>query len=99
VTHRLATAARADLVAWIDGGRVRAIGPHAELWADPAYRAIHHAPAGDDPETVADRSGAAPRWLGRDPDHRAPLAAGPATGRWPEDPTPVGAGRSTGGTP
>ncbi|GAA4242239.1 ABC transporter ATP-binding protein [Actinomadura meridiana] len=40
VARRPATAARADLVAWLDGGRVRALAPHAELWRDPAYRAV-----------------------------------------------------------
>lgn len=40
VTHRLATAARADLVVWLDDGRVRAVGPHHRLWDDPAYREI-----------------------------------------------------------
>nr|WP_234380696.1 ABC transporter ATP-binding protein [Streptomyces sp. CMB-StM0423] len=40
VAHRAGTAARADLVAWLDGGRVRALRPHAELCADPAYRAL-----------------------------------------------------------
>jgi ATP-binding cassette subfamily B protein len=40
VTHRRATAARADLVAWLDGGRIRAFGPHRALWTDPAYRAV-----------------------------------------------------------
>ena len=40
VAHRATTAARADLVAWLDGGRIRALAPHGELWADPGYRAI-----------------------------------------------------------
>jgi ATP-binding cassette subfamily B protein len=40
VTHRAATAAAADLVAWLDGGRLRALGRHRELWADPDYRAV-----------------------------------------------------------
>ncbi|MDT0309542.1 ABC transporter ATP-binding protein [Streptomyces sp. DSM 44917] len=40
VAHRAATAARADLVAWLDGGRVRALGPHHELWRLPEYRAL-----------------------------------------------------------
>ncbi|MFI6323221.1 ATP-binding cassette domain-containing protein [Nonomuraea sp. NPDC050556] len=40
VASRAATAARADLVAWIDGGRVRALGQHASLWRDPDYRAV-----------------------------------------------------------
>jgi ATP-binding cassette subfamily B protein len=40
VTHRASTAARADLVAWLEDGRVRALAPHAELWDDPDYRAL-----------------------------------------------------------
>ncbi|WP_079277655.1 ABC transporter ATP-binding protein [Streptomyces sp. CB03234] len=40
VAHRLSSAARADLVVWLDGGRVRAVGPHRTLWRDPAYRAV-----------------------------------------------------------
>ncbi|MEV7414728.1 ABC transporter ATP-binding protein [Streptomyces sp. NPDC089919] len=40
VAHRAATAARCDLVAWLDAGRIRALGPHHRLWADPAYRAV-----------------------------------------------------------
>ncbi|WP_405977059.1 ATP-binding cassette domain-containing protein [Streptomyces sp. NBC_00158] len=45
VTHRAATAARADLVVWLDEGRVRATGTHAELWRDPAYRSLFGAGA------------------------------------------------------
>jgi ATP-binding cassette subfamily B protein len=44
VTHRVATAARADLVAWLDGGRLRGYAPHAMLWRDPAYRDMFEAP-------------------------------------------------------
>ncbi|TDE09132.1 ABC transporter ATP-binding protein [Jiangella asiatica] len=40
VTHRAATAARADLVVWLEDGRVRACGPHAQLWDDLAYREV-----------------------------------------------------------
>lgn len=40
VTHRVATAARADLVVWLEAGRVRAFGPHERLWEDPAYREV-----------------------------------------------------------
>ncbi|MEO3813697.1 ATP-binding cassette domain-containing protein [Sphaerisporangium sp. B11E5] len=40
VAHRAATASRADLVVWLDGGRVRGRGTHDELWKDPEYRAI-----------------------------------------------------------
>ncbi|TQS19095.1 ABC transporter ATP-binding protein [Microbispora sp. KK1-11] len=41
VAHRAATAARADLVAWLDEGRIRAVAPHTVLWAsEPDYRAV-----------------------------------------------------------
>ncbi|SDZ36324.1 ATP-binding cassette, subfamily B [Amycolatopsis xylanica] len=40
VAHRMRTAAGADLVAWLDEGRVRAFGAHHELLADPAYQAL-----------------------------------------------------------
>jgi ATP-binding cassette subfamily B protein len=52
VTHRAGTAARADLVAWLDDGRIRALAPHGELWADPAYRALF-APDDAGPPTPA----------------------------------------------
>ncbi|TDD53767.1 ABC transporter ATP-binding protein [Kribbella antibiotica] len=40
IAHRAATARRADLVVWLHAGRVRAVGPHDELWADDAYRTV-----------------------------------------------------------
>jgi ATP-binding cassette subfamily B protein len=40
ITHRVATAGRADRVVWLDEGRVRAVGTHDVLWRDPAYRAV-----------------------------------------------------------
>jgi ATP-binding cassette subfamily B protein len=40
VTHRAATAARADLVVWLEAGRVWAVGPHRDLWGDSAYREV-----------------------------------------------------------
>nr|WP_237534649.1 ABC transporter ATP-binding protein [Streptomyces sp. SID3343] len=40
VAHRATAAADADFVAWLDAGRIRAVGTHAELWSDRAYRAI-----------------------------------------------------------
>ncbi|MEU2575522.1 ABC transporter ATP-binding protein [Streptomyces anulatus] len=40
VAHRLSSAARADRVAWLEDGRIRATGRHDELWSDPDYRAV-----------------------------------------------------------
>ncbi|NEA25573.1 ATP-binding cassette domain-containing protein, partial [Actinomadura bangladeshensis] len=40
IAHRASTAARADLVAWLDGGRLRALAPHTTLWRNPDYRAV-----------------------------------------------------------
>jgi len=40
VTHRVTTAERADVVVWLDNGRVRGAGPHAMLCHDPGYRAV-----------------------------------------------------------
>lgn len=39
VAHRPGAAARADLVAWLDGGRLRALAPHSTLIKQPDYRA------------------------------------------------------------
>jgi ATP-binding cassette subfamily B protein len=40
VTHRANTAARADLVLWLEEGQVRAVASHAALWREPGYRAV-----------------------------------------------------------
>ncbi|MFF3339442.1 ATP-binding cassette domain-containing protein [Streptomyces flavidovirens] len=40
VTHRASTAARAQYVVWLTGGRIRAQGTHDQLWNDPGYRAV-----------------------------------------------------------
>ncbi|MFE3651430.1 ABC transporter ATP-binding protein, partial [Streptomyces sp. NPDC059152] len=56
ITHRVATAARADLVAWIADGRVRAVAPHARLWQDAAYRAVFAPGAPDAPAPAAPRA-------------------------------------------
>jgi hypothetical protein len=40
IAHRAAAAARADLVAWLENGALRALAPHHELWAEPEYRAL-----------------------------------------------------------
>ncbi|MET9963433.1 ABC transporter ATP-binding protein [Streptomyces sp. NPDC006326] len=55
ITHRLSCAARADLVVWLEDGRIRATGPHEELWQDPGYRAVFAAGV----DTAADRREAA----------------------------------------
>ncbi|WP_216216819.1 ABC transporter ATP-binding protein [Amycolatopsis aidingensis] len=40
VTHRATTADAADLVVWLDGGQVRATGPHRELLNQAGYAAL-----------------------------------------------------------
>jgi ATP-binding cassette subfamily B protein len=40
VAHRAATAAEADLVIWLEDGRVRGCGTHHVLWLDRDYRAV-----------------------------------------------------------
>lgn len=54
VAHRATTAARADLVAWLDGGRLRGLAPHRELWAEADYRAIFRTKADTEADTEAD---------------------------------------------
>ncbi|MFF4099097.1 ABC transporter ATP-binding protein [Streptomyces sp. NPDC001903] len=51
VAHRLSSAARADLVVWLQDGRIRATGTHGELWRhEPAYRAVFAADTERDTE-------------------------------------------------
>lgn len=40
IAHRASTAARADTVAWLEEGKVRAVGPHTELWRVAEYREL-----------------------------------------------------------
>ena len=40
VAHRASTAARSDVVVWLDRGTVRAVAPHSQLWRQRAYRAL-----------------------------------------------------------
>ncbi|MGH3832800.1 MAG: ABC transporter ATP-binding protein, partial [Pseudonocardiaceae bacterium] len=40
VSHRVSTAARADLVIWLDNGTVRAVAPHHQLWSESCYQAV-----------------------------------------------------------
>lgn len=57
IAHRTATASRADLVAWLENGRIRALAPHHVLWSEPGYRAVFAAAEDDSgtrtPEPVA----------------------------------------------
>lgn len=53
VAHRAATAARADLVVWLEDGRVRAAGRHADLWELAPYRAVFAAPEVSDEQDVS----------------------------------------------
>jgi ATP-binding cassette subfamily B protein len=40
IAHRVSTAAHADLVIWLDNGKVRSLAPHHQLWCEPDYRAV-----------------------------------------------------------
>jgi ATP-binding cassette subfamily B protein len=40
VTHRLRTAEHANMVVWLESGRVRGINRHTVLWLNPDYRAV-----------------------------------------------------------
>ncbi|WUC63179.1 ABC transporter ATP-binding protein/permease [Streptomyces sp. NBC_00539] len=76
VAHRVSSAARADLVVWLEDGRVRATGSHAGLWHDPAYRAVFAAEVErgreEEPQTGPEpRPGSGPA---------VGAAAGPGTG-------------------
>ncbi|MFJ4961076.1 ABC transporter ATP-binding protein [Streptomyces sp. NPDC088729] len=56
IAHRASTAARADLVLWLDDGRVRALGTHRALWRRTAYRELFAAaPAAPAPRRSATR--------------------------------------------
>ena len=57
VAHQPAVAAWADQVVWLEAGRVRAMGPHEQLWTDPEYRAIFLGA----PAAVANASGRSDR--------------------------------------
>jgi ATP-binding cassette, subfamily B, bacterial len=48
VAHRASTAARADLVVWLEAGAVRTVAPHDRLWREPEYRRLFE-PDGDAP--------------------------------------------------
>ncbi|WP_327726465.1 ABC transporter ATP-binding protein/permease [Streptomyces sp. NBC_00487] len=71
IAHRAATAARADTVAWLDGGKVRATGPHAELWRVAGYRELFGAEGDTEADDRADASGG-----GREAEIGAPTTTG-----------------------
>ncbi|MFE9435436.1 ATP-binding cassette domain-containing protein [Streptomyces sp. NPDC006640] len=50
VAHRLSTAAGADLVLWLEKGRIRDMAPHDVLWRMPDYRAVFTATAEAGPD-------------------------------------------------
>ena len=52
VAQRASTAARADLVVWLERGRVRSVGPHSLLWPHAEYRAVFGAPGPAAAETL-----------------------------------------------
>jgi ATP-binding cassette subfamily B protein len=56
MAHRASTAARADLVVWLEQGRLVAVAPHGRLWHRPSYRALFHPESGVN--AVYQRSGA-----------------------------------------
>ncbi|GAA4019910.1 hypothetical protein OG252_43340 [Streptomyces sp. NBC_01352] len=58
VTHRASTADGAQVVVWLDAGRVRRVGTHRELWMEEGYRAVFRPASGGDGE---DGSGPARR--------------------------------------
>ncbi|MFC4535041.1 ABC transporter ATP-binding protein [Sphaerisporangium dianthi] len=79
VAHRAATAARADLVVWLEDGRIRARGRHETLWHDPAYRAVFQV-ADPSPQPGPARPGDAGQ-PARDAVHPAADGPAPSPGR------------------
>lgn len=57
VAHRPSVADRADLVLWLEEGKVRAVGTHRELWRTAGYRAVFGAGADSDADADADGDG------------------------------------------
>lgn len=57
VAQRASTAARADLVVWLERGRLRALARHQDLWVAPDYRAIFN-PAGSVEPSTPERGAA-----------------------------------------
>ncbi|MGW1940369.1 ATP-binding cassette domain-containing protein [Streptomyces goshikiensis] len=102
VAHRISSAARADLVVWLDAGRVRATGPHAELWRDPAYRAVFATgtdpadPPNTQPAAASGTSAAPAATPTRGPDPESAAASALAAAPAPPAAGRPGAQRNTG---
>lgn len=58
VAHRAATAARANLVAWLENGALRALDTHRRLWNEPDYRAVFQPDEHDSRELAAEAESA-----------------------------------------
>lgn len=65
VAQRASTASRADLVVWLQRGRLRAVASHDDLWSDPDYRAVFDPrdPVLDGDSSAAERDVPDPRGL------------------------------------
>ena len=59
VAHRASTAGRAEMVVWLERGRIRGVAPHAELWGDPDYRSVFE-PGLDEPRGSNGRTNGGP---------------------------------------
>ncbi|MFI5530198.1 ATP-binding cassette domain-containing protein [Kitasatospora sp. NPDC051853] len=60
-TRSATVAERADLVAWLEDGRVRAMAPHRELWRSPSYRALFTAELAQEAPAPAPEDAPPPR--------------------------------------
>lgn len=81
VAHRPTTAARCDSVAWLDGGRIRAVGTHRDLWRRPDYRAVFSTGAADAGQEEPGATPAAPAGtaeVGADPPGKVRPVSAPA---------------------
>lgn len=113
IAHRLTTAARADLVVWLEDGRIRAVGPHERLQRDPGYRAVfrppdqEHATAAPAPATPAEESTGPGEDTGRAPETQSPgpidrdgaTAQAPCTSRAPRSAQAAGHTQDPGTAP
>ncbi|MDF3148760.1 MULTISPECIES: ABC transporter ATP-binding protein [unclassified Streptomyces] len=61
VTHRASTAAGAEIVVWLDAGRVRGLGTHRDLWMEEGYRAVFRPEPGGDGDVHPDSAPEAER--------------------------------------